>query len=151
MKRNRTQRGFTLIELMIVAAIIGVLASIAMPKFAGLIRKSKEAAIKGHLGTLRSAISIYYSDNEGTYPRASYGLTMARRYLDDIPFIRIPFHHDTGDLAGRGWLPESGVGDAVCEPCGESGYPWGYADASTHQLLVNCTHPDIGGRIWSSW
>jgi prepilin-type N-terminal cleavage/methylation domain-containing protein len=59
--------GFTLIELMIVVAIIGILASIAIPKFADLIRKSKEGATKGNLGSLRSALSIYYGDMEGTY------------------------------------------------------------------------------------
>jgi prepilin-type N-terminal cleavage/methylation domain-containing protein len=59
---------FTLIELMIVVAIIGILASIAIPKFADLIRKLQEATTKGNLGVLRSALSIYYVDNEGFYP-----------------------------------------------------------------------------------
>ena len=53
---------------MLVVAIIGLLAAIAIPKFANLVVKAKEASIKGKLGTLRSAISIYYADNEGIYP-----------------------------------------------------------------------------------
>ncbi|HNG46017.1 MAG TPA: prepilin-type N-terminal cleavage/methylation domain-containing protein, partial [Elusimicrobiota bacterium] len=64
MKKN----GFTLIELMLVVAIIGLLAAIAIPKFANLVVKSREAAMKGQLGAIRSALSIYYSDNEGFYP-----------------------------------------------------------------------------------
>ena len=66
-----SRRGFTLIELMIVVAIIGTLSAIAVPKFASLVRKSQDGATKGNLGRLRSAMSIYYSDMEGYYPRAS--------------------------------------------------------------------------------
>ncbi|MBI3565196.1 MAG: prepilin-type N-terminal cleavage/methylation domain-containing protein, partial [Elusimicrobia bacterium] len=65
---KKNKKGFTLIELMIVVAIIGILAAIAIPKFAELIRKSGEGASKGNLGSIRSALSIYYGDMEGTYP-----------------------------------------------------------------------------------
>ncbi|OGS45662.1 MAG: hypothetical protein A2539_07250 [Elusimicrobia bacterium RIFOXYD2_FULL_34_15] len=65
------KKGFTLIELMIVVAIIGILAAIAIPKFADLIKKSKEGATKGSLGALRSALTIYYGEQEGLYPVAA--------------------------------------------------------------------------------
>lgn len=84
--RNKTnKRGFTLIELMIVIAIIQVLASIAMPKFAELLRRSREATTKGQLGGLRSALSIYYSANDGTYPATLETLTLGSKYIDSIP------------------------------------------------------------------
>ena len=57
-------RGFTLIELMIVVAIIGILAGVAVPRYRDLVKRSKEGATKGNLGALRSALNIYYSDNE---------------------------------------------------------------------------------------
>lgn len=63
LKLKKGQKGFTLIELMIVVAIIGILAAVAIPRFAALMRTAKEGACKGNLGALRSAVSIYY----GTY------------------------------------------------------------------------------------
>lgn len=64
----KNEKGFTLIELMIVVAIIGILAAIAIPRFAQLIDKAREAGARGNLGALRSATSIYYGDNKGQWP-----------------------------------------------------------------------------------
>lgn len=68
MKSLKTQKGFTLIELMIVVAIIGILAAIALPKFAQMLEKARIGNCKGNLGALRSAGSIYYGDNGGNWP-----------------------------------------------------------------------------------
>ena len=66
--KKMNKMGFTLIELMIVVAIIGILAVVAVPKFADLINKSKEGATKGSLGSVRAALTVYYGDQEGQYP-----------------------------------------------------------------------------------
>jgi type II secretory pathway pseudopilin PulG len=137
---------------MIVVAILSVLAMIALPRFGDVIRRSKEAAIKGHLGSLRSALSIYYSENEGEFAGGLEQLTIGGRYLDQLPFIKVPVHHEDDGLSGSGYIPASGVGHYVCEGCGTPGRPWGYNDVMTAwMLVVNCTHTDIGGRIWSDW
>jgi general secretion pathway protein G len=64
MTNRRTQSGFTLIELMIVMAIIGILITMAIPSFVGAIKHAREAALKEDLQTLRTAIDTYTMDKQ---------------------------------------------------------------------------------------
>jgi len=59
------KNGFTMVELMIVIAIISVLATIIMPKFTGARDKSKLEACKGHLKSIGIAMEMYGNDNNG--------------------------------------------------------------------------------------
>ena len=59
----RNDKGFTLIELMIVVAIIGILAAIAIPKFSATREKAYFAAMKSDVKNLASQQEIYYADN----------------------------------------------------------------------------------------
>ena len=65
MRTNR--RGFTLIELLIVVVIIGILAAIAIPKFANTKEKAYLAAMKSDLRNLATTEETYASDNLGVY------------------------------------------------------------------------------------
>jgi general secretion pathway protein G len=63
--RNRQRdAGFTLVELMIVMAIIGVLAVVAVPSYISAIRHAREAVLKEDLHTLRAAIDSYTMDKQ---------------------------------------------------------------------------------------
>jgi prepilin-type N-terminal cleavage/methylation domain-containing protein len=61
------RRGFTLIELLIVVVIIGILAAIAIPKFAATKEKSVIAKMKGDLRNLATAQESYSADNNSYY------------------------------------------------------------------------------------
>jgi general secretion pathway protein G len=64
LRKDRTQSGFTLIELMIVMAIIGILITLAIPSFVGAVRHAREAALKEDLQTMRTAIDTYTMDKQ---------------------------------------------------------------------------------------
>ena len=77
---QRTRKGFTLIELLIVVVIIGILAAIAIPKFADTKRKAYVTAMKSDLKNMVSAAEAYFSDGN-TYvgfvaPTGSSGVTL---------------------------------------------------------------------------
>ncbi len=61
---DRQDAGFTLMELMIVMAIIGVLAMLAVPSFIGALKSAKEAVLKEDLHVLRAAIDSYTMDKQ---------------------------------------------------------------------------------------
>ena len=138
------KRGFTLIELMIVVAIIGILAAIAIPKFADLIRKSNEGATKGNLGSVRSALSIYYGDQEGIFPATPDALTVNGDYIDKIPNAKTPNYHTD---------QSSFLLDNVAGLTDEGG--WAYdntqATANFGNLFVNCSHTDTKSTRWSTY
>ncbi len=68
---RRKDKGFTLIELMIVVAIIGILAAIAIPNFMNYQCKAKQSEAKSNLGNIRTAEEAYYAEKD------SYGGTLA--------------------------------------------------------------------------
>ena len=63
--RNRATSGFTLVELMIVIAILGLLAAVAIPQFTSSKEEGKTAAMVSSLSILRTAIDSYWSQHDG--------------------------------------------------------------------------------------
>lgn len=156
----KKSKGFTLIELMIVVAIIGILSAIAIPKFADLIRKSNEGATKGNLGAVRSAISIYYGEMEGWFPipsadgaatvAGSLGelLTMERgKYLKEMPSCYCPpyFAKTDGVLRLDTGVPtNTGQWGYQHDRTATAGKQWG-------DMWVNCTATDSKSAVWSDY
>ena len=83
MGKVKNQNGFTLIEMMIVIALIGILATIAMPNFQRSIIRARETTLKRDLFILRDVIDQYYSDH-GKYPDTLEELS-EKKYIRDVP------------------------------------------------------------------
>ena len=77
------RRGFTLVELLVVLAVVGVLLSIALPRYFGNVDRSKDAVLKENLHQMREAIQHYYAD-KGKYPERLEALA-EHKYLRRIP------------------------------------------------------------------
>lgn len=75
---HKAQRGFTLIELMVVVAILGILASIAMPSYTDYVKRGKAAEATSTLADLRVKIEQYYQDNR-TY--VGFACNPAQKYF----------------------------------------------------------------------
>ena len=89
---GKSNRGFTLLELMIVIAIIAILAATLIPNFIGFDTEAKLASTKTNLNTLRTRINLFRA-KEGKYPKTlqelletTYNdLGVQKPYLDQIP------------------------------------------------------------------
>lgn len=90
MRLTRTS-GFTLIELIVVLAIIGLLLSIATPRFSAAVDRSREAVLRHNLKTIRSALDQYRADT-GKYADDLQALVSAR-YLREVPIDPIVDSH----------------------------------------------------------
>ena len=133
-------KGFTLIELMIVVAIIGILAAIAIPRFAQMLEKSREGSTKGNLGSIKSAASIYYGDTQGIWPTTlnSFSGYSFSRYLDNVSPVKV-----TGAFVANATSP---AGDKVAMTAMSSvpttsNTGWLY-DSSLGNVYVNSTVKD---------
>lgn len=73
---RKAQRGFTLIELMIVVAIIGILAAVAIPQFLDYMKSSKRSEAMLNLNAIEKAAGSEYAEN-ATFPVFAQGLTPA--------------------------------------------------------------------------
>jgi general secretion pathway protein G len=80
---RKNEGGFTLMELIIVMAIIAILVSISVPIYANMIRRAKEAVLREDLHTLRTAIDSYTVDKEKA-PESLDDLVQAG-YLKAVP------------------------------------------------------------------
>jgi general secretion pathway protein G len=75
--------GFTLIELIVVMAIIATLLTIALPRYFGSVERSKEVTLRQSLNVMRDAIDKFNADN-GRYPEKLEDL-VEKRYIRAIP------------------------------------------------------------------
>jgi len=81
--RRKQCSGFTLVELLIVVALIGIIASIAVGQYRKSIVRAKEAVLRENLFTMRTQINNFFAD-KGRYPSSLQEL-VEKSYLRDVP------------------------------------------------------------------
>lgn len=86
-------RGFTLVELLVVLAIIATLLALAAPRYFQHVERSKEAVLRENLATMRDAIDQYHADT-GRWPESLAAL-VDRRYLRAVPVDPVTERNDT--------------------------------------------------------
>ena len=75
--------GFTLVELLVVMAIVATLLTIALPRYFGSVERAKEATLRQSLAVMRDAIDKHYADT-GRYPDTLEEL-VAKKYIRSLP------------------------------------------------------------------
>ncbi|MCS7201187.1 MAG: type II secretion system GspH family protein [Dictyoglomus sp.] len=85
------EKGFTLIELMVVIVIIAILAAVALPNFMGATEKARESAVRSAVKTIQTSLEMYATDNQGYYPTATqFTSTAFKSYLPGREFPKNP-------------------------------------------------------------
>lgn len=140
-KLNKTEsvvsnsKGFTLTELMISVAVIGLLSTILIVKAGNLIRRSNEDTAKANLGILHMAIMTYYGTSDGVWPTNPLSNVLIPDYINEIPYLNLNDHPRTNQVIGPNITDSGG---------------WCY-NSATGKICIDCTHLGLDGTQISGW
>jgi MSHA pilin protein MshA len=141
--RANDQRGFTLIEIVIIIVVLGILAAVAIPKYQDITGEAQEASCRASLGALRSGVTIFYANTAvttgtATWPTLAeletYGVVMAQ----GIP----PNPYQTEANAPDSIVTGVTKGTIVGTRGG-----WAY-DATTGEIWPNTSTPGVSENTW---
>ena len=148
----KTRNGFTLLELMIVCAIIALLSAISIVRFVQLIDIARESVTKANLCSFRAAIASYYCDTKGLYPVYLDSATRTNsneilpvfipRYMQKIPqaSLRRNVPHNHSNAIATITTGEEEIATTTIADVGG----WIYSPSSG-DIRINCTCKDVAG------
>lgn len=134
------QAGFTIIELIVVIAIIGILAAIVLPRLKDAPRRAQEAVLKTNLRAMRDAINQFHAD-KGHYPTSLEAL-VEDDYLRRIPTDPITRSSDTWQVEYEDYNPDRTPAETDRPDTGEPGIIDVYSGAEGYSVL---------GELYSEW
>lgn len=87
MNRIRTNKAFTLVEILIVVVILGILAAIVVPQFTNAANDARSGNLSSQLKTLQNQIELYAAQNNGAYPDLStnWNVLTSANFVKDAP------------------------------------------------------------------
>lgn len=151
----KKEKGFTLVELMIVVAIIGILAAVAVPRFGDILNRARESSVKGNLSSIRSAVTIYYGRNEGEAPTVLED-ALVDDFIREIPSVSRLSTYETaagsdGDLHSTlSWDANSVVAVSKTAADGDTNTGWAY-DSQRGDVWIDWNKYDTGGSLIHLW
>ena len=138
---HRNEKGFTLIELVIIIVILGILAAVAIPRYQDMSAQAKEAAARGSIGNLRSAVTIFYANQAVTTGTATWPTLVQLTTFNTVLATTVPKNPyqltaNAPDSVVTGVTPGTIVG-------ARGG--WAYLE-STGQIWLNTS--TVGENLW---
>lgn len=142
-RRQKAQRGFSLIELMIVIAIIGILVGIGIPAYKAIVRSGNEAAAIKTLQTIAVDQRLYYKQHQGssygTFDQLITDVDLDKRFAGDAPVVSgyVFTLKLTAKASGQPAFYTINA-DPQTDTTGKNHY---YVDANSDMVKVNATQP----------
>ncbi len=127
MKRIRDERGFTLIELIVIIIILGILSVVAIPKYLDLRAEAEKGVAKGVTGALRGSVAILHAKYLIGGSTFAYGITDVTTGVD------------TEDIT----LASAGTAITATFTTSGNTYTWAYADTSTSDDIPARVSPNF--------
>jgi hypothetical protein len=127
------------IEIVLAILGLGLLIFITVNKCSKVLEQSKEIATKKGLSSLRSAIAVYYADNNGNYPSTDISKELVEKgYIEKIPYVYLLHHKKSNQIIIANLNRNIDSGE------------WAYKvddspDSTGHtkgQIWINCSHGD---------
>jgi general secretion pathway protein G len=140
----RRERGFTLVELLVVIVVLAVLAAVVIPKFVDSGLRSKESALKSNLSLLRNAVSLFQNDT-GAYPA-----TLADLAATSAPANGLDSSGNTKSITASDWHGPY-IQALPTDPVSGAAFTYGTTSPNVGKVTSSATGNGSDGTAYSSW